>query len=269
MKGGLTPDTVLIEELTWPDVEAALANGVTTAVLACGAAEQHGPHLPTGTDAYLGTAIAERAARIAGEALVAPTIRPGLSEHHMRFPGSFTLRTRTFVSLLADTCESLARQGFEWIVVFPSHGGNADMMKAHTPEIARALAGRAELVLSLRGLEDSERMLALVAEQGVTLGQAGVHAGYVETAMMLHVAPGLVRMDRAEPGRSDEEFYLPENVGRSQLESFLHGVQAQSPNGVLGDPTGATAEIGEQLLELAAQAVAGDIVRSRAPAPAR
>jgi creatinine amidohydrolase len=261
------PDTVLIEELTWPEVAASLADGFTTVVLACGAVEQHGPHLPTGTDAYLGTAIAERAARIAGGALVAPTLRPGLSEHHMRFPGSFTLRNETFVAALADACESLARQGFRRIVVFPSHGGNADMMKAHTPEIARALDGRAELVFSLRGAEETDRMAALVAEHGVTLGQAGVHAGYVETAMMLHVAPALVRMEQAEPGRSDDDFYLPENVRRSQLESFLYGVQAQSPNGVLGDPTGATAEVGEQLLEIAAEAVAADIAgRGRVPA---
>jgi creatinine amidohydrolase len=250
---------VLIEELTWPEVEALQANGFRTAVFACGAVEQHGPHLPTGTDAYLGTAIAERAARIAGETLVAPTVRPGLSEHHMRFPGSFTLQGATFVAVLADACESLARQGFRKIVVFPSHGGNADMMKAHTPEIARALDGRAELVFSLRGADEVERMTALVAEHGVSLGRAGVHAGYVETAMMLHVAPELVRMDQAVPGRCDDEFYLPENVRRSQLESFLHGVQSQSPNGVLGDPTGATAEVGEQLLELAAEALAVDI----------
>jgi creatinine amidohydrolase len=85
--------------------------------------------------------------------------------------------------------------------------------------------------------------------------------------MMLHVAPALVRMEQAEPGRSDDDFYLPENVRRSQLESFLYGVQAQSPNGVLGDPTGATAEVGEQLLEIAAEAVAADIAgRGRVPA---
>ncbi len=251
-----------MEELTWPEVQACLERGLTTAVLACAAVEQHGPHLPTCTDTVLGTAIAERAARLAGGTLVAPTLRPGLSEHHMQFPGSFTLRSETFVALLADMCESLARQGFRRIVVFPSHGGNADMMKAHTPEIARTLAGRAELVFSLRGAEDVERMAALVAEHGVTLGRAGVHAGYLETAMMLHVAPELVRMEHAEPGRCDDEFYLPENVRRSQLESFLHGVQTQSPNGILGDPTGATAEVGEQLLQIAAEAVASDITGS-------
>src|SRR5436190_24138119 len=91
------PERVLMQDMTWPEVRQALETGKTTAVLACGAVEQHGPHLPTGTDDYLGTAIAERAARIAGNALVAPTLRPGLSEHHMHFPGAFTLRPTTLL----------------------------------------------------------------------------------------------------------------------------------------------------------------------------
>ena len=126
-------DTLLIEEMTWPQVKAAIANGKDQAILACGAIEQHGPHLPTGTDTYLGTAIALRAAEIAGNALVAPTLRPGLSEHHMHFPGSFTVSPETFVAMLGDYCRSLSRQGFKRVIVFASHGGNADMMRAHIP----------------------------------------------------------------------------------------------------------------------------------------
>ena len=125
--------TVLLEEMTWPAVRDAIAAGKTSVVFACGAIEQHGPHLPLATDAYLGTAIAERAARIAGNTLVAPTLRPGLSEHHMDFPGSLTLRFETFMAVLEDCCVSLASHGFTRIVIFPSHGGNADTMKAWTP----------------------------------------------------------------------------------------------------------------------------------------
>ncbi len=144
-------DKVLIEEMTWPEIKEAMESGKTTAILACGACEQHGPHLPTGTDTYLGTAIAERAARIAGNALVVPTLRPGLSEHHMHFPGSFTLRLGTFVALLEDSCESLARQGFERIVIFTSHGGNADVLRAYPP-LARQVPAR-----PLRGGRDRPR----------------------------------------------------------------------------------------------------------------
>jgi creatinine amidohydrolase len=251
--------TVLIEEMTWPEVDRAIANGKTTAILACGASEQHGPHLPIGTDTYLGTAIAERAARIAGNALVAPTLRPGLSDHHMSFAGSFTLRPDTFVALLTDMCTSLARHGFRRVVVFPSHGGNTDMMKANFPWLARSLADRVEVILSLRLLEDMHRMGEFLEERGVSIGRAGAHAGYTETAMMLADRPELVRMDQAAAGLSDDDFYRPDQVLRSQLASFLYGIDAQSANGVLGDPTGAEADVGERLLDMAAESLAEDL----------
>jgi len=261
--------TVLIEEMAWPQVERAIAEGKTTVILACGAVEQHGPHLPTGTDAYLGTAIAERAAHMAGTALVAPTLRPGLSDHHMSFPGSFTLRPETFVALLTDYCTSLVRHGFERIVIFPSHGGNMDVMKAHLPWLARSVADQCELVLSMRLLEDMRRMADYLAEHGVGIGRAGAHAGYTETAMMLAHSPALVQMEHAAPGLSDDEFYAPEQLMQSQLSSFLYGIRSQSANGILGDPTGAEAEVGENLLRMAAESLCQDVTAtSRRPAPA-
>ena len=257
-------DTVLIEEMTWADVRAALDRGIRTAVMACGAVEQHGPHLPTGVDTYLGTAIAVRAARRAGNALVAPTLRPALSEHHMGFPGSFTVRPETFVALLEDCCESLARQGFERIVVFASHGGNIDTMRAHVPPIARRLGGRAELILaSVIAGQAGDAVRAYLEERGIARGRAGAHAGYSETSMMLAERADLVDMGRAEPGRCDEDFYRPENLAASQMESFLQGIQSQSHNGILGDPTGAKAEDGDRLLDLAAEILAREVAGQR------
>jgi creatinine amidohydrolase len=261
--------TVLIEEMTWPRVEEALAEGKTTVLLACGAVEQHGPHLPIGTDTYLGTAIAERAARLAGNVLVAPTLRPGLSDHHMSFPGSLTLRPETFVALLTDYCTSLAQHGFRRIVIFPSHGGNMDVMKAHFPWLARSLADRCELVLSMRLADDLRAVGDFLAEHGVTMGRAGVHAGYSETAMMLAHAPQLVDMHAAEPGLTDDDFYAPDQVQHSQLSSFLYGIRAQSSNGVLGDPTGAQAEIGEELLQMAATSLLRDVTAPSVAPPDR
>ena len=192
----------------------------------------------------------------------------------MHFPGSFTLRVETFVALLEDYCESLARQGFERIVTFPSHGGNADVMRAYAPTLARAQQGRCEVIVRA-GIE-FQRMFDLLAERGVRMEAAGVHAGYAETSEMLESQPQLVRVDRIEPGRCDEDFYKAENIGRSQTESFLYGIQTQSPNGVLGDPTGANAEAGREVIELLAHGIAADAAqidesrqsRSR-PAPPR
>ena len=246
-------ETVLIDEMTWQEVRDAQAGGRTTVTFACGAVEQHGPHLPTGTDTYLGTALAERAARLAGNTLVAPTLRPGLSEHHMHFPGSFTLRPSTFLALLEDYCTSLARQGFARIVVFSSHGGNNDTMRAHTPTIARTLHPDCELVFADNWYQ---RVTTLLEERKIPLGRAGAHGGYTETSMMLAAQPPLVDMARAEPGRCDDEFYLPENVGNSQMQAFIYGIQTQSPNGVLGDPQGSSADVGEELLDAAAESLA-------------
>lgn len=245
--------------MSWPEVQAALAAGKRTALLACGANEQHGPHLPTGTDAYLGTEIGVRAARKAGNALVAPTIRPGLSEHHMHFAGSFTLSIETFVGLLRDYVSSLARQGFLRVVVFPSHGGNTDTLRAHLPSIARGVAGRCELVLARRGVLAMSEATEMLAAEGISRGRAGAHAGYTETSMMLAHAPHLVHPDRFEPGRWDEDFYRPENIASSQMESFLHGIQTQSPNGILGDPAGSSADVGERILDLVADSIASDL----------
>lgn len=250
---------VVLDEMTWPQVADAIAEGKTTVILPCAAVEQHGPHLPLATDALLGLAIAERAARIAENALVAPPLRPGLSEHHMAFAGSLTLRPATFLALLEDYCDSFARHGFRRIVLFPSHGGNVDMLRAHAPSLARRLAGICEVALSVRGTTAFARMMAVLSEKGIGIGRAGVHAGYIETAMMLAYVPGLVRMDLAEPGRCDDEFYEPEAIARSQMESFLHGVEAQSPNGILGDPVGASAEDGELLFQAAAASLAADL----------
>ena len=249
----------LMEEMTWTEIRKAMEQGKTTALFACGAIEQHGPHLPTGTDTYLGTAIAERVAQKRGDILVAPTLRPGSSEHHMAFPGTLTLRFEVFVEVLKDYCTSLARQGFKRIYMFSSHGGNVDLIAAHFPAIAKALSDLALVFMVGSGLGAMQAQIAFLKDHGIAPGAAGVHAGYTETAEMLVVRPDLVDMSRAEPGRSDDAFYSPERVRLSQLESFTRGVHTQAPNGILGDPTGATAEIGEQLLDLRAQLIAGEI----------
>lgn len=262
------PETVQMEEMTWTQIQAAIARGKDVAVFACGAIEQHGPHLPIGTDALLGTAIAVRAARKAGNTLVAPTIRPGLSQHHMQFAGSLSLRPETFRALLEDYCMSLAAHRFRRIVMFPSHGGNVDMMRAHLPYIAQRLDEGCELSLSTAGAGRSEERQRWLKERGIKLAQAGVHAGYVETSMVLSELGDLVNMRDAAPGLVEESFFLPENLARSQMDSFLHGIHSQSANGVLGDPTGATAESGEALLEIASDALAKDLLSGGVAAPA-
>lgn len=255
-------DKVLMEEMSWVEIEAAIQNGKTTVIVVSGSIEQHGPHLPTGTDTFLGYEIAQRAARQFGKALVAPVIRPCLSEHHMGFPGSLTLSWETYNEVLNDYCESLSNFGFTDVILASSHGGNNAVMTAITPDIARRLYAKANIHLVDYLTLCAEDEMAYLKGLGISRGKAGVHAGYGETSEMLVAQPDLVKMESAEGGLDDESFYDPRNIPRSQIDSFIYGIRHFSKNGVLGDPRDANPEAGEKLLSMAAATFAKAIANS-------
>src|SRR5437763_6382042 len=112
-----------LDRLSWPEVKAEIEGGRDTVVIAFGATEQHGPHLPLATDALLG----DHAARLIAErldAFVAPTVRIGCSEHHLAFPGTLSISPETFHAVVGDLVRSLARGGFRKVILIPTHGGN-------------------------------------------------------------------------------------------------------------------------------------------------
>src|SRR3990172_9619053 len=109
--------------MTWPDIRDELSRGRTTVVVPFGAVEQHGPHLPLGTDAIfgdeIGLAVAERL-----DAFLAPTVRVGFSPHHMAFAGTLTVDEEAFQAVAGQIVRALAGHGFQRIVLLPTHGGN-------------------------------------------------------------------------------------------------------------------------------------------------
>lgn len=242
-------ETVLMEEMTWQEIREAIASGKDTVILVSASIEQHGPHLPTATDTIIGYALAQGVARRLGNALVAPVIRPALSRHHMDFPGSIALRLKTFVKVLDEYCACLKIHGFRNAVLFVSHGGNSDALKAFVPHIAKKVTPGLGLLAVYPVEKNTASLHAYLKKKGITPARAGVHAGFSETSMMLVLRPDLVDMKKAKPGLTEEDFYRPENLMKSKLDSFVHGVKSQSRNGVLGDPTGANAEMGKELLE--------------------
>ncbi|MBW1699906.1 MAG: creatininase family protein [Deltaproteobacteria bacterium] len=248
-------EKVLMENMSWVEIKDAIENGKKTVLLISGSIEQHGPHLPTGTDTILGYEIAKRAARQLGNTLVAPVIRPCLSEHHMGFPGSFTLSSETYHRVLKDHCESLANCGFKDILLLSSHGGNTAVLTAIVPDIAIKLYGRANVHLIDYLSLSAEAALPFLEEKGISRAKAGVHAGYSETSLMLVASPRLVKMECAEKGLDEESFYDPVNLSRSQIDTFILGVKHYSGNGVLGDPRKASLEVGEKLMEIVVTAV--------------
>jgi creatinine amidohydrolase len=237
-------DTVLLEELSWPEVQEALNTGVRTVVIVVASIEQHGPHLPTMTDTAIGHAVGERVARKLGRALLAPVIRPGCSDHHLAFPGSLSIPRETLIETVLAYVRSLAPYGFQDFVLFSSHGGNFDALEdaarrlrdEFTPKKVRiaAYAGRAALLEMMQVMNGAAESLG--ARQDVD----ALHAELTETSVMMARHPALVAKDRLEQGR----------MGRIDADDlFRRGLKAITPNGILGDARAATPEIGAAVLE--------------------
>ncbi len=227
---------VELDRMSWPEVQAELAAGRDTVVMAFGATEQHGPHMPLATDALIGDHLARLVADEL-DAFVAPTVRVGCSEHHLEFPGTLSVSAETFHDIVADLVRSLARGGFRRVVLLPTHGGNfgplADAIQKLGP-----IEG-----LEVRALTDLGALMAIAQvgaeEFGVPVNEGGLHAGEWETSMLEAIHPELVHPERGEPGYTGD---LETAIGAI----FTEGVHRLAPNGVLGDPSQATPEHGQR-----------------------
>ena len=237
--------------MTWPEVEGRIADGWTTVVIALGAIEQHGPHLPLLVDAARGDRLALEVALRLERALVAPTIRVGCSDHHLDFAGTLSLRPGTLRALCTDYAASLARHGFRTLCFVPSHGGNfaplADML-----DLLRDAAGPN---CAVRAYTDLQGFVSLWEEAVREVAPAlvervGGHADIAESSEMLCIRPDLVRRERAVAG-----FVAPfDDAVAARI--FRDGFRALTPNGILGDARGMSREIGERCLSRTAEGIA-------------
>ena len=244
-------ESILLEEMTSPEVERALAEGFTTVVVAVGAVEQHGPHLPLLVDAVRGDRLAVEVARRLGHALVAPTIRVGCSEHHMGFRGTLSLRRQTLEAICMDYTVSLARHGFGEVCFVPSHGGNFGPLADMLPDLRAAVAPGCTVsaYTDLVGFMRFWKAAVAAAAPGLE-ERVGGHADVAETSEMLDIRPDLVRLERAARGHMavfDEA--LAQRI-------FTEGFRAVTPNGILGDARGATEAIGRACIAAAADGIA-------------
>ena len=243
-------------EMTRPEVEEAIASGVDTVIITIGSTEQHGLHLPLGTDAIMGEALGQRVARALGDTLLAPGMRIGCSEHHMDFAGSLTLSRQTFIGVVGDICRSLARHGFRHIVLLPTHGGNFAPLAKAVEAIRPELSG-----VNLIAFTDLMAFMDEIFQTGkarkVTPEQAGAHAGEFETSIMLYLRPDLVAIDKAQPGYVGDQLRIAPLV-------FEKGFRAVTANGVLGDPRNASAANGEAYMAAITDLLVGYINKARA-----
>lgn len=229
-----------LARLSWP--EAAECAGAV-AVVPLGSLEQHGPHLPLDTDATIATAVAARATRNANDAgtpaVLLPTLPYGASGEHAGFPGTVSIGTDALTAVLVELGRSLA--GPCSAVVFASgHGGNADALAAAT---------------SLLGAEGRSVRTWAPAVPG---GDA--HAGRTETSVMLALEPGLVHHYGDVVGEKRPLTDLIDELRRA-------GVRSVSASGVLGDPSGAAAAEGRDILDGLVTDLTAVLVAAAGPAP--
>ena len=174
------------------------------------------------------------------KALVAPTIRVGCSEHHMSFPGTLSLRRTTLEAICLDYCVSLARHGFRTVCLVPSHGGNFGPLADMLDDLNRAVAPECRVLAytDLAGFLEVWR--EGVGEVAAGLEErVGGHADIAESSEMLTIRPDLVRRELAEEG------YMGGFSEALMERIFRDGFRSVTPNGILGDPRGMSAEIGD------------------------
>ncbi|MDH4482366.1 MAG: creatininase family protein [Rhodoferax sp.] len=239
------------------------------AVLPVAATEQHGPHLPLKVDTSIADGIVTAALPhlpLGASSLFLPTQAIGFSPEHARFAGTLTLKAETLIRLWTDIGESVAKAGVKKLVFFNAHGGQANFMDI----VARDLRSRLDMLvfsvnwygLPLRGPEGDDVNALFSPEEH----RFGIHAGDVETSLMLALCPADVDMAQARDFASTskaraEEFAI---LGNGKSAKLAWQIQDYNAAGAVGNAGAATTDKGVQVLESAGKALAqllGEIQR--------
>jgi creatinine amidohydrolase len=216
-------------------------------LLPIGAVEQHGSHLPVDVDIRCAQSVCDAVAASDDSVIVAPPISWGFSPGQVFRPGTITLRAETLLHLLRDVCGSIFDVGFRQLLIVNGHNGNKWMASQVVSDIARS-AGTYFGSLTYFDLAIDE----FQSHRRSGIGGEG-HAGELETSIYMHLAPDAVGDDRAvryvesftDAGMRDLAVRGPAQIGGPRPMSLVY------PDGVMGDPTVATADLGERLFDAA------------------
>jgi creatinine amidohydrolase len=233
-----------LEGLSWPEVRAAARREGSTVIWPMGSLEQHGPHLPLHTDALFADRLVE--AVIQGLPAELPIWRLpvqhlGFSPEHGGFPGTFSLRAELLIRLVETVGAELARCGFHRLVLMNGHGGQIALLEAAARQLRATHPSLAVLPCFLwRALGDGGSLIPEPERSH------GLHAGLAETSLMLHLAPESVGLERTPDGLHPP-ISPPEGWSWEGQAPTAWLIGDLSASGVVGDPTEATAELGQAL----------------------
>lgn len=241
--------SVWIHEITWQDFEEYVeTQDHPTVIVPIGSTEQHGPHLPLGVDGYQAKDMAEEIARRTG-VLAAPPIWYGDADHHMAFPGTISLSSQTVIDVLTDVYESLVAHGVENIITVNGHrmannpaiGMASDQTKEKHPETFFATIDLVYFGVRIyREMRESDP-------------ESGFHGGEFETSFIMHKHPDLVKEDEfvEESGGGWTRFTSNDyvNLDDKVLTASSRHDWPEDALGHQGDPTKASAEKGEELVD--------------------
>jgi creatinine amidohydrolase/Fe(II)-dependent formamide hydrolase-like protein len=232
-------DSVMIEDLTWPEIKARMEVGATTIIVPTGGTEQNGPHMVLGKHNVIIRYTAAEIARRLGKTLVAPVLAyvPEGSwdppQGHMRFPGSISLPDPVYEGVLESTVRSFAVEGFKTILFLGDSGPNQRPQAVVAKKLGTELKSKGVRVIQVGDYYAHNGQEEWLKSQGFTEAEIGVHAALIDTAQLMAIDPEGVRMD-----------LLGSSAGNAD----------GSKNGVIGDPAKATPELGRKLLELKIEA---------------
>jgi creatinine amidohydrolase len=242
-------------ECTWEDIGQAAREDYIV-VFPVGAIEQHGPMLPVQVDARLAERWACDGARRAREqyglkVLVLPTLPYGQSCFHMRFPGTISLRFDTYISAMCEIMRAVVETGFRSIAIVNGNGGNASAVEVARHRLVEELTreGKGARIYAYAGWTDSyfQAEWRKLGEQGLLPDEImGIHAAAPETAEMLADRPHLVKREKM----------VKATLKRTEQPGYFWLADEISETGAFGDPSLATAELGERLWEIIAESVA-------------
>src|SRR5262245_39246090 len=224
--------SVWIDDLTWPEVQDAIAAGKRTAIIYVGSSEQNGPHMVIGKHNFIARAMAQRIAEELGDALVYPVLPYAITGNaltrtgHMRFPGSVSLPPEAFLGVVRGVGQSALNAGFKVVALMGDHGGGQDELALAAKELNAEARADGARVLFIGDLYAKSRVLMreILAKRGLPTDED--HAGIPDTSSLLYL----------------------ETQGQWVRKNKI--ALADPKNGVRGHPQYASAELGKIYLDL-------------------